>query len=190
MKYVAPSAKETAFNCPHCGALAKQHWSDIFVRYKGVKHPLPTIVGEGGADEFDLKELEDDLKRELTEWANRMAKGAPFLKFSKQRTAVHHTLHNVHLSTFYNCDKVSVWIYDRLTYPQTGEAPAANPDMPDDIRRDYDEASTILDRSPRGAAALIRLAIQKLCKELGQPGKNINRRTGEGRARPEGAAGA
>jgi len=46
--------------------------------------------------------------------------------------------------------------------------------MSSDIRRDYDEASAILDLSPRGAAALIRLAIQKLCKELGQPGKNIN----------------
>lgn len=46
--------------------------------------------------------------------------------------------------------------------------------MPDDIRRDHDEASTILDLSPRGSAALVRLAIQKLCKHLGQPGKNIN----------------
>ncbi|AJE45088.1 DUF4145 domain-containing protein [Celeribacter indicus] len=73
-----------------------------------------------------------------------------------------------------SCNKIAIWVNNSIAYPQTGEAPAANPDMPDDIRRDYDEASTILDQSPRGAAALIRLAIQKLCKELGQPGKNIN----------------
>ncbi|MGR3822084.1 MAG: DUF4145 domain-containing protein [Salipiger marinus] len=45
--------------------------------------------------------------------------------------------------------------------------------MPEGIRIVYQEASSILEQSPRGAAALIRLAIQKLCKELGQTGENI-----------------
>ncbi|MBS7419074.1 DUF4145 domain-containing protein [Pseudomonas syringae] len=61
-----------------------------------------------------------------------------------------------------------------MVNPVIGEASAANADMSADIRRDYEEASAILNRSPRGAAALARLSIQKLCKELGKPGKNIN----------------
>jgi len=62
---------------------------------------------------------------------------------------------HVHVSSYYDCDELAIWICDRMIYPLKGEAPPVNPDLPPDIRRVYDEASSILDRSPRGAAALI-----------------------------------
>lgn len=49
-----------------------------------------------------------------------------------------------------------------------------HPDMPEEIIADFLEAREIASRSPRGAAALLRLCIQKLCKVLGESGKHID----------------
>jgi len=51
--------------------------------------------------------------------------------------------------------------------------------MPEDVLQDYNEARQIFNASPRGAAALLRLAIQKLCIALGKNGKNLNNDIGE-----------
>jgi hypothetical protein len=52
--------------------------------------------------------------------------------------------------------------------------PPANPDLPSDVQADYAKAARIAARSPRGAAALLRLAIQELMPHLGEKGKDIN----------------
>lgn len=72
------------------------------------------------------------------------------------------------------CRYPTIWLGDRIVFPNVGSAEPPNPDLPDDIKNDYEEARSILEASPRGSAALLRLAIQKLCSHLGQPGKNIN----------------
>lgn len=61
-----------------------------------------------------------------------------------------------------------------MAWPIQNNAPAPNPDLPNDVRLDFDEAGRIVQLSPRGASALLRLTIQKLCKELGGKGKNID----------------
>ncbi|MDQ6212352.1 DUF4145 domain-containing protein [Achromobacter insolitus] len=61
-----------------------------------------------------------------------------------------------------------------MIYPSAVAAPPPHPDMPECCLADFEEARQIAARSPRGAAALLRLVVQKLCKKLGQPGKNIN----------------
>jgi hypothetical protein len=61
-----------------------------------------------------------------------------------------------------------------MILPKMVTAPLAHKDAPEDILSDYEEARSIAANSPRAASALLRLCIQRLCKHLGQPGKNIN----------------
>lgn len=75
------------------------------------------------------------------------------------------------------CDKCKgecLWIEERMVFPDTGTAPQATEYMSTDIRKIYDEASRVLSKSPRSAAALLRLALEKQCKELGSTGKNLH----------------
>jgi hypothetical protein len=72
------------------------------------------------------------------------------------------------------CKANSIWIDDALVSPRESKAPLASAEMPEDVRRDYDEAREVVAVSPRSAAALLRLAIQKLCIALGEPGGNLN----------------
>ena len=61
-----------------------------------------------------------------------------------------------------------------MIFPRATIAPLPHQDMPDPVKYDYEEAREICSTSARGSAALLRLAVQKLCKELGEKGENIN----------------
>lgn len=73
-----------------------------------------------------------------------------------------------------HCKEKSIWFKQSMIEPNIGGVPLPNEDLNQDIREDYYEARDILNKSPRGSAALLRLAIQKLCKELGEKGNNIS----------------
>ena len=90
------------------------------------------------------------------------------------RNEWHGTIGKYYVANCRHCNGYSVWIDGKMIYPFGGTAPLPNPDMPQDVELDYQEARNILSISPRGAAALLRLSIQKLCKHLGESGDNIN----------------
>ncbi|WP_063893074.1 DUF4145 domain-containing protein [Burkholderia ubonensis] len=67
----------------------------------------------------------------------------------------------------------------RMMWPADVTAPLAHPDLYPDLRADFEEARSISKASPRGAAALLRLVIEKLVIELGAQGKDINTMIGD-----------
>jgi len=73
-----------------------------------------------------------------------------------------------------HCGELTIWYNGRMRYPLTSIAPLPSDDMPEDLKDDFNEARDIVSISPRGAAALLRLVLQKLMKHLGEKGENLN----------------
>jgi len=69
-----------------------------------------------------------------------------------------------------NCSQMSLWMGSALIWPETTTAPSPNADMPEEVARFYAEASSVLQHSPRSAAALLRLSMQTLLRGLGLKG--------------------
>lgn len=63
---------------------------------------------------------------------------------------------------------------ESMIFPAMVTSPIAHPDLSENCRADYNEARQIAATSPRSAAALLRLCIQKLCIHLGGKGKKID----------------
>lgn len=73
-----------------------------------------------------------------------------------------------------HCFNFTIWYKQKMIYPLTGNVEMANTDLPEIVKIDYNEAKSILNISPRGSAALLRLALQKLLTHIGEKGGNIN----------------
>lgn len=172
-KYVEPSATATAFSCPHCGTLTTQTWSMLYSnRYSGdSKHPL--IPDESMIERLD-KDLDEETRERFVKHITRVMSGEVF--YDKVSGNVYPNFHvnNLNVSQCYECHKLSIWLHDRLLFPSVRTGIEPNDDLGEDIKRDFNEARSILDQSPRGAAALLRLALQKLCEQLGESGENVD----------------
>lgn len=77
-----------------------------------------------------------------------------------------------------HCSDYSLWVGNSMIYPGEIDVESPNQDLPEDIRIDYLEAANVLNQSPRGAAALLRLAIEKLVNFLDAKGSDLNAKIG------------
>jgi len=77
-------------------------------------------------------------------------------------------------SKCHHCYKKCYWYKGKMIVPSEAHVSPPHKDLPEACLLEYNEARDIASRSPRAAAALLRLAVQKLMIELGEKGKNIN----------------
>lgn len=65
-----------------------------------------------------------------------------------------------------HCEYLSFWYMKKLAWPLNSLIEAPIDEMPEDIKILYNEARSIVELSPKGSCAIIRLALQKLCNRL------------------------
>lgn len=168
-----PSITETAFDCPHCGAYTTQYWFEVHAEAQNKNTPPHIPDADTRHRISQVSEIPADEKRKLIEWCEKMDSGQIFLERT-DGNYIHNKANNLNLSRCYNCSKVAIWVHGNLIHPNNKLGEHPNSDLPSEITRDYEEAREIIGYSPRGAAALLRLCVQKLCVHLGEKGKNID----------------
>lgn len=89
------------------------------------------------------------------------------------------TNNHVALSYCASCGEKAYWESGQLVYPINCMAPLPNKDMPEDVRKIYNEAREVSALSPRAATALLRLALEKLLPQVGANKSSIDKMIGE-----------
>ncbi|MDP3779073.1 MAG: DUF4145 domain-containing protein [bacterium] len=148
-QYYPPQHVKGEFHCPHCGVYAKQRWSHL------------SATG--------------DLYIERNQYGVTRRSNISGL------TIMLHTNlpESWTISVCEHCERMMVWDGENIIYPKKILVDQPNKDLAEDIKEDYWEAAGVLADSPRSAAAILRLALQKMCKQLGEKGENINKDIGE-----------
>lgn len=171
-KQVVPALGLNRFTCPHsdCGALAHQTWFKLFADSFG-KDEQPFLPDPRSVEQARKAE---QIESSILDFFERMLTKEVFIDMEDNWRNLNGRLVNVHVSKCFSCDGLAIWRADELVHPNSDVTIPPAEEMPADVRAIFLEANDILNKSPRGAAALLRLCVQKLMPRLGEKGKNIN----------------
>ncbi|HBC3868738.1 TPA: DUF4145 domain-containing protein [Vibrio parahaemolyticus] len=155
-----PRVLKASFKCPHCGVLAQQEWvnNNNFVEITdSMVQDLAEEYKSRTRSNFHL--IENFINYYMEAYTDELERYFP------KRISIANCL---------SCKEPSLWIDRECVYPTTYNVEEPNKDLPEHIMEIYIEAAVILHESPKGAAALLRLALQELLHYLGYKG-DINR---------------
>ncbi|MCR6591149.1 Uncharacterised protein [Campylobacter insulaenigrae] len=146
--YEKPEISKDAFNCPFCGVYTKMD----FLNFSSSASKIYDGIGKIKYTYSISSDLEFEKIESIIDFYSRVV---PIL------------------SICHKCNKTTIWIDGKMIYPKPRLTPMPNEDLDENLKLDYEEASNIVQDSPRSACALLRLVLQKLLINLGED-KNIN----------------
>lgn len=152
---------EGRFQCPYCKAIAKQDWQNAYLLSKeafAIQHDF-FLDCRSKLQDYQQNAIANFLQNYSSSFPNVMDGLIPG---------------ELSISTCQSCEQSSVWITEKMVYPKSIPVASPNSDLNADILAVYQEAASIVSDSPKGAAALLRLALQMVMVQLGEKGKNIN----------------
>ncbi len=152
--------KSEKFVCPHCKILAQQSWLFPYKLGQEISEIYYSLY-------LDHREGLQSFKQDAIKGFLVSAKS----KFNQYFNQVLPT--SLSISTCSSCNEICLWIDEDMVYPRSIPIDSPNKDMNQEIQDLYNEAASIFMDSPKGASALLRLALQKLLEQLGETG-NIN----------------
>lgn len=141
---------QKSFKCPHCGAFSHMQWANLFA-----------LTQDDQGNEFNIQTRVHQATcascgQENVWYNNRQVPG--WLSFQ----VIPRPSNDCELSRLFPLQEIT-----------NQNIPAYSVDMPDNVKSLYKEAALVFELSPRSAAALIRLALEKLCEHLSVKKKNI-----------------
>lgn len=156
-----PKLGKSNFQCPHCKVVSQQDWFD--------KRNATTVVQNIVNNTFlnYRSSIRDYHQEAIVKFLNRFYQ-------ENEKQLPNFIPSKFSISTCLTCSDISIWVEAKLVYPKQIAIEPPNQDMSEEIQNLYNEALSIAMDSPKGATALLRLALQLLLKQLGKSGKNIN----------------
>ncbi len=158
---LSPQFKKEKFICPHCNVASQQKWFDANVASSCANLILNNFF-------YSYRtQIQDYQQKAILGFVQRVEEvnNKHFPEFVPKSFSV---------ATCLTCSDISLWIKGEIVYPRKSAIPPPNSDMEQEIQDLYIEASTIVVDSPKGATAILRLALQLLLKQLGKSGNKIN----------------
>ncbi len=150
------------FTCPHCKVVSTQKWKISNTISKNMIDVYQHIFLDyrKNIDSYDQTCIQKFLKNTSQDFYEIFKNILP---------------HSFALCICDSCSNFSLWVNKEMVYPKNIPIDSPNSDMNQDIQDLYNEATLILIDSPKGAAALLRLALQKLLWQIGETERNIDK---------------